>query len=56
MGLGKHAWKEARAIITRILSANEGSLRDNADLRSKALVRAAIPSKLTIVKGSSERC
>eukprot|EP00795_Rhopilema_esculentum_P013347 gene13347-4197_t len=38
MGLGKAAWTEARQTLQRILSANEGYLRDNADLRSRCLV------------------
>ncbi len=41
MALGKAAWKEARVFITRILSADEPFLRDNNDLRSRALVAQA---------------
>ncbi|KAL3519384.1 hypothetical protein ACH5RR_017533 [Cinchona calisaya] len=36
--LGRPAWKEARATLQKLLSANEPTLRDNASLRSKALV------------------
>ena len=38
MGLGRPAWKEARSTIQRLLSADEGTLRDNISLRSQALV------------------
>eukprot|EP00164_Ancoracysta_twista_P003406 GFYU01004546.1.p1 GENE.GFYU01004546.1~~GFYU01004546.1.p1 ORF type:complete len:439 (-),score=134.35 GFYU01004546.1:50-1303(-) len=38
MGMGKAAWSEARATITKLLSADNATLRDNADLRAKALV------------------
>ncbi|XP_041460201.1 fumarylacetoacetase-like [Lytechinus variegatus] len=38
MALGRPAWKEARATIQRLLSADEPTLRDNADLRERALV------------------
>jgi 2-keto-4-pentenoate hydratase/2-oxohepta-3-ene-1,7-dioic acid hydratase in catechol pathway len=38
MGLGKAAWSEARKTITRLLSADEARLRDDADLRAAALI------------------
>jgi fumarylacetoacetase len=38
MGLGKAAWSEARKAITRLLSADEARLRDDADLRAAALI------------------
>ncbi|KAJ4835765.1 hypothetical protein Tsubulata_005142 [Turnera subulata] len=38
LGLGKPAWKEARATLQKILSSTEPVLRDNASLRQKALV------------------
>eukprot|EP01102_Stenamoeba_stenopodia_P012899 TRINITY_DN4112_c0_g1_i1.p1 TRINITY_DN4112_c0_g1~~TRINITY_DN4112_c0_g1_i1.p1 ORF type:complete len:227 (+),score=43.42 TRINITY_DN4112_c0_g1_i1:78-758(+) len=39
MELGKEAWKEARATLTRLLSADEPSaLRDDSALRAKALI------------------
>jgi len=38
MALGRPAWKEARATITKLLSANNDTLRDNKELRAKALV------------------
>ncbi|MBD3334935.1 MAG: fumarylacetoacetase [Candidatus Eisenbacteria bacterium] len=38
MALGRPAWAEARAVITRLLSAEEPALRDDARLREKALV------------------
>ena len=38
MGLGKPAWDSARATLTRLLSADEAQLRDDADLRAAALV------------------
>ncbi|NGQ96134.1 fumarylacetoacetase [Brevibacillus sp. SYP-B805] len=38
MALGKPAWREARAIIRRLLSAEEPTLRDNHALREAALI------------------
>jgi len=38
MGLDSGAWKEARATIQNLLSANNTELRDNQELRSRALV------------------
>lgn len=38
LGLGRPAWKEARATIQKLLSSTEPALRDNASLRQKALV------------------
>lgn len=38
LALGPAAWQEARSGISRLLRADEPSLRDNAALRSKALV------------------
>ncbi|XP_057960727.1 fumarylacetoacetase isoform X2 [Malania oleifera] len=38
LGMGRPAWKEARATIQKLLSSNEPLLRDNANLRQKALV------------------
>ncbi|ONK70103.1 uncharacterized protein A4U43_C05F30290 [Asparagus officinalis] len=35
--MGRPAWKEARATIQKLLSADEPTLRDNASLREKAL-------------------
>ncbi|KAJ7266002.1 hypothetical protein O6H91_Y402900 [Diphasiastrum complanatum] len=39
MALGRPAWKEARATIQKLLSAEESTLRDNTELRVKALFR-----------------
>jgi fumarylacetoacetase len=36
MALGRPAWKEARATLQKLLSADEPTLRDNAPLRAKA--------------------
>lgn len=36
--LGRPAWKEARATLQKLLSAEEPTLRDNASLRQKSLV------------------
>ncbi|CAH9093486.1 unnamed protein product [Cuscuta epithymum] len=36
--LGRPAWKEARATLQKLLSKNEPTLRDNANLRQQALV------------------
>ncbi|XP_065841952.1 fumarylacetoacetase-like [Oscarella lobularis] len=38
MSLGKSAWAETRSTLQRILSANEGVLRDDSGLKSRALV------------------
>eukprot|EP00118_Oscarella_pearsei_P025052 m.307386 g.307386 ORF g.307386 m.307386 type:complete len:422 (+) comp42223_c0_seq1:44-1309(+) len=38
MALGKSAWAETRETLQRILSSSEGVLRDDAGLRSRALV------------------
>ncbi|XP_065198959.1 fumarylacetoacetase-like [Sycon ciliatum] len=35
MSLGKAAWHETRVTLQKILSKDEGVLRDNADLRSR---------------------
>lgn len=39
MGLGKAHWSEARAFIGRVLSSEEAFLRDNEELRNRALVK-----------------
>ena len=36
MALGRPAWKKTRAILQHLLSAETGTLRDNAELRSRA--------------------
>jgi fumarylacetoacetase len=38
MGLGRPAWSEARSTLQRILSKDEAVLRDNAELRGRALI------------------
>ncbi|XP_071943242.1 fumarylacetoacetase-like [Antedon mediterranea] len=38
MALGKPAWQEARVTLTKLLSADEPTLRDNSTLRSQAFV------------------
>lgn len=38
MSLGSSAWKEARAIISRLLRHDESTLRDNSALRDQALI------------------
>ncbi|XP_057833472.1 fumarylacetoacetase isoform X1 [Cryptomeria japonica] len=38
MAMGRPAWKEARATIQKLLSADDPTLRDNAELRRKALL------------------
>ncbi|KAL4859929.1 Fumarylacetoacetase [Chlorella vulgaris] len=38
MALGRPAWVEARQSLQRLLAAGEGALRDNAELRERALV------------------
>lgn len=38
MALGRPAWVEARATLQRLMSANEGALRDDPALRSAALL------------------
>nr|CAB3244219.1 fumarylacetoacetase-like [Phallusia mammillata] len=39
MQLGHEAWKEARATLQSVLSAENPALRDNADLQKRALVK-----------------
>jgi fumarylacetoacetase len=39
MALGRPAWREARATVSRLLRHDEPALRDNADLRASPLVR-----------------
>ncbi|NWU81319.1 FAAA Fumarylacetoacetase, partial [Onychorhynchus coronatus] len=41
MGLGRPAWMEARALLQRLLSAGEPTLRDNTELRRRAFVPQA---------------
>lgn len=41
MALGRPAWAEARATLTRLLSAGEGVLRDNPDLQRECLIPQA---------------
>ncbi|XP_072134501.1 fumarylacetoacetase [Mobula birostris] len=38
MALGRDAWREARAFLQKLLSANEPALRDNKELRKKAFI------------------
>lgn len=38
MSLGRPAWQEARQTLTRLLSKDEGRLRDDADLRQAAII------------------
>lgn len=38
LALGRPAWQETRAAISRLLAAHESTLRDNAALRAKALM------------------
>ncbi|XP_003225949.1 fumarylacetoacetase [Anolis carolinensis] len=41
MALGWEAWKEARVCLQKLLSANEPTLRDNAELRKRAFIPQA---------------
>lgn len=44
MALGRPYWKEARARIAELLSADVATLRDNAELQAKVLVsRCSVP-------------
>lgn len=38
MALGRPAWEEARQVLQRVLSSNEGVLRDNSSLQQRALI------------------
>ncbi|XP_033115548.1 fumarylacetoacetase-like [Anneissia japonica] len=38
MALGKPAWQEARVTLTKLLSTDDATLRDNASLRTQAFV------------------
>lgn len=44
MALGKPAWQEARQTLTRLLSKDEGRLRDDAALRQAAIIPRVITS------------
>jgi fumarylacetoacetase len=39
MAMGKESWKEVRSTLTNLLSKDTATLRDNAELKSKALVK-----------------
>jgi len=39
MGLGRSFWREARQTLTRLLSKEEGLIRDNKSLQQKLLVK-----------------
>eukprot|EP01100_Stratorugosa_tubuloviscum_P007350 TRINITY_DN3067_c1_g1_i1.p1 TRINITY_DN3067_c1_g1~~TRINITY_DN3067_c1_g1_i1.p1 ORF type:complete len:465 (-),score=241.76 TRINITY_DN3067_c1_g1_i1:77-1366(-) len=41
MALGRPAWREARQTLTRLLSAEESTLRDNSELRNRCLILQA---------------
>ncbi|HWQ14060.1 MAG TPA: fumarylacetoacetase [Roseiflexaceae bacterium] len=41
MALGRDAWRQARAVVARLLSADEPALRDRQPLRDAALLRQA---------------
>ncbi|XP_058521532.1 fumarylacetoacetase isoform X2 [Ochotona princeps] len=41
MGLGQAAWKEARAFLQNLLSANQSRLRDDLELRERAFTSQA---------------
>ena len=38
MAMGRTAWTEARTMLTRLLSAEEGTLRDNKELLKTAVL------------------
>ena len=38
MAMGRNAWTEARTMLTKILSADEGVLRDNKELLKTAVL------------------
>ena len=38
MAMGRSAWTEARTTLTRLLSAQEGILRDNKELMEMAVL------------------
>ncbi|XP_041082118.1 fumarylacetoacetase-like [Polyodon spathula] len=42
MGLGHKAWKEARTVLQKLLSANETTLREDVGLRSRAFVHLSL--------------
>lgn len=37
--MGKDSWKEVRSTLTNLLAKDTATLRDNAELKSKALVK-----------------
>ncbi|XP_034773140.2 fumarylacetoacetase-like [Acipenser ruthenus] len=42
MGLGHEAWKEARTVLQKLLSANETTLQEDVGLRSRAFVHQSL--------------
>lgn len=38
MSMGRKAWKDTRSVISKLLSKENGELRDNDDLKNKALI------------------
>jgi fumarylacetoacetase len=46
MGAGRTAWSEVRAAVSRLLRADEPTLRDNAELRRRVLVPMAEVERL----------
>ncbi|KAK1160785.1 fumarylacetoacetase-like [Acipenser oxyrinchus oxyrinchus] len=42
MGLGHKAWKEARTVLQKLLSANETTLQEDVGLRSRAFVHQSL--------------
>ena len=49
MELGKPAWQEARNTLTRLLSADEGALRDSPALQEKCLLPKVIHGVYSLV-------
>jgi fumarylacetoacetase len=50
MALGRPAWREARSIISKLLRIDEPTLRDNQELRSRALINSKDVEMLLPVK------
>jgi len=56
MALGRPAWKEARATVQQLLSADEPTLRDNAELRARVRSRPRVDATAPKAEGLTLLC
>lgn len=52
MGMGRSAWREARTTLGRLLSKQEGALRDRRDLCQRAII-PAVRSRCTVHRAAA---